>query len=383
MPARQGPQPFRIEIPDADVQDLRQRVDRFRPGGIPVTPPWDRGTSPDFLSRLVEHWRTAYDWRAAEREINAVDHWQASIDAIPLHFVTWTPPSEPIGARQGPSILLLHGWPSSFWEFRALAPILCSSRARPRAVVAPSLPGFGFSPPRPGCDAVTMSELMHRLMTETLGFDEYVVHGGDFGALVGSHIAHRHPESVLGLHLDVAALRPRVEEGPPASAEEAEYLAAVSARAKREDAYAYLHMTKPNTLGPLLNDSPVGFTSWVVEKLNSWIDHDDDLESVIGLDDIITHALIHWLPGTAASGIHLYADTRRSHWYLPAGERLTVPTAYARWPREIVLPPRSWVERVYPIVRWTEFDRGGHFAAMERPADLAEDIAAFVSSSLT
>jgi pimeloyl-ACP methyl ester carboxylesterase len=376
------PQPFRIEVPDAVLADLQQRLAVSRlPADLPGAG-WDYGTPASYLGPLVEHWRSNYDWRAEEAKLNRLPQYTATVKGFDVHFVHVR------GAGPSPlPLLFLHGWPGSFWEVHKILGRLTDPAAHGANpadafdVVAPSLPGYGFSPDpgKAGIDPAAMADVFDELMTGILGYPRYVSQGGDWGGIISSHLGYRHPDHVAGIHLNMAGARPDVSAtAPPLTEEERAYLAGLGRWSRQEGAYAQLHATRPQTLAHALNDSPAGLAGWIVEKFRAWSDCGGDPERRFTKDELLTNVMIYWVTGSIASSIRLYREAPRGTiLQLGPGEKVDVPTGYARFAVEIVRPPRSWVERIYHLTHWSDFERGGHFAALEEPDLLVSDIRQF------
>jgi pimeloyl-ACP methyl ester carboxylesterase len=244
----------------------------------------------------------------------------------------------------------------------------------------PSLPGYGFSdrPRQAGMNVFRIAELWVRLM-RGLGYERFAAQGGDWGASVTTAMALGHPESLSAIHLNYipGSLRPFRGEGTPELSEaERRFLADADAWYDTEGAYAHVQRHEPQTLAYALNDSPAGLAAWIVEKYRDWGDCDGDVLRRFGRDELLANVTLYWVTETAHSAARLYFETRRAPLELAPGQRVTVPTAIARFPKESPFPPREWIERVYPIARWSEMPRGGHFAAWEEPDLLAADIRA-------
>jgi epoxide hydrolase len=373
--------PFRLSWSDEALADLRARLASTRLPAAVAGAGWDYGTEPGFLADLLEHWRTGYDWRAAEAGLNAMPQFITEVAGQPLHYVH-------VRGR-GPDplpLLFSHGWPGSFWEVhKILGPLTDPAAyggdpADAFDVVAPSLPGYGFSPDpgAPGMGTGRIAELFGALMTDVLEYDRYGLQGGDWGSVITSRLAYAHPDRVAGLHLNMAGLRPDTgPDAPPLTGDEEAFLAAMRRWQAREGGYQDIQGTKPQTLAYALTDSPAGLAAWIVEKFRTWSDCDGDLTSVYTMDELLTNIMIYWVSGCIGSSVRLYTEARRDGWRLPVGERVEVPTAFARFPAELSQPPREWVERAYRVERWTEFPRGGHFAALEQPVALVEDVREF------
>jgi epoxide hydrolase len=373
--------PFRISVPTRDLDDLRERLarTRFAPA---LSEDWTHGTPPGYLAELVEYWRTKFDWAAAEAKLNELAQFTATVQDAELHFVH----VEGKGPNPLP-LLFSHGWPGSFWEVSKIIGPLTDPAAHGGdpadafTVVAPSLPGYGFSqhPGTPGISPLAIAERFHELMTDVLGYGRYAAQGGDWGSIITTCLGRDHTDQLAGIHVNMMAARPIVgEHSAPLTAAEQSYLDGQGAWRSAEGAYAQIQSTKPATLGAGLSDSPAGLAAWIVEKFRTWSDCDGDVESVFSKDDLLTNISIYWLTNSIATSTRLYYEA----WRDQATPILTpgyidTPTAYASFPHEISRPPREWVARAYNLKRYTEFERGGHFAAMEQPAALVEDIRAF------
>ena len=350
-------EPFRIRIAEEVLDDLRARLCRTRwPDQIPGIG-WEQGTELDWLQRLVSYWAHEFDWRAWERKLNALDHfiWEG------IHFVR-----QRAASGQGLPLILTHGWPGSFLDYLEMLPMLEAFD-----VVVPSLPGYGFSP-RPlevGINYRHVSQRWHRLMTE-LGYSRYGAGGGDFGAGVSTFLALDQPTSVVGIHLTTPEFIPAVDDAELLDAERS-YLALRRGWDAAERGYSAIQSSKPQTVGYGLNDSPAGLAAYLGEKWRSWSD-------VTPSDDFLCATLtLYWVTQTVTSSMRDYWDNRR---YPVDPTYVRTPTAFGVFANETVpegQPPRSYLERLYNIQRWTVFARGGHFAPVEEPTALAADLIAF------
>ena len=284
-------------------------------------------------------------------------------------------------------LVLTHGWPGSFIEMERLIPLLTDPAAHggdPAEafhVVAPSLPGFGFSPPpaRPGVSSREIAEFWRALMAG-LGYRRFAAQGGDIGAAVSVWLARLFPDSVAGLHLNFipGSYRPALAQpASPITADEQAFLDRTASWAAAEGAYIAIHATKPQTLAFSLTDSPIGLAAWIVEKFRAWSDCDGDVERCFSLDSLLTDISLYWFGDSLTASLRLYKENRLRPLAFDPGERVTPPLGVALFPREIAMPPRSWVERVLDVRRWTHMPDGGHFAALEQPELLAADIRAF------
>jgi pimeloyl-ACP methyl ester carboxylesterase len=375
--------PFTLRIEDSAIQDLYERLDRTRWPDELDAEPWTYGASRSELQRITSYWRDGFDWRAAEAVINQLPQFKAVVDGQSLHF---------IHARgQGPAplpLLISHGWPGSFVEMLDLVPRLADPArfggdpADAFDVIVPSLPGYGLSNPpvRPGMTPRKMAELFAGLM-QGLGYTQYGVQGGDWGASVSTWIARKFPECVRAIHLNwiPGAYQPPLAGGASAaSAAETAFLAKMAAQAANgASSHVGIQGTRPQTLGYSLNDSPAGLAAWMADKFRMLADCDGDLETAISLDRFLTNLAVYWFSGTITSSIRLYREARAEPLSFAPGERIIPPLGFAAFPGEVAVPPREWVERVYDVRRWTAMPRGGHFAAMEQPEVLASDIQAF------
>ncbi len=366
--------PFRIAITERAITDLHRRIEATRWPEIPFDSGWSTGTSGAVLRDLVRYWRFEFDWFDAQERLNRYPHVRGPVEGEELQAVLLTGS----GAGRIP-LLLLHGWPGSFIELLQAGEILSEGvdGGSPFDVVIPSLPGFGFSEParQPGMHPGRIADRMHLLM-QALGYERYGVQGGDWGSIIGTRMAQQRPEALLGLHLNFAAggVPPAAGERP--SEEEQAHRERMQRFRAEESGYSYIQGTRPQSLSFALNDSPVGLLAWMLEKFWAWSDHGDDLWETFERDDVLTNVSLYWLTGTALPAARIYYESAHEQPpYVP--ERVEVPTAFARFPREPWAVPRPVVERSYNLVRWTEMARGGHFAALEQPALFAEDVSAF------
>ena len=374
--------PFRIRVPETVLQDLRDRLARTRWPDAVAGSGWSLGTELGFLRDLAEYWRDGFDWRAQERALDAFHHFHARLDGLAVHFVH----ERGRGPRPLP-LILTHGWPGSFAELLKLVPLLTDPAAHGgRAedsfdLVIPSIPGFGFSdrPSRPGVGNRSVALLWHALM-RGLGYSRYGAQGGDWGAGISTYLGLLHPRSLVGIHLNYVPGSYRPDLGPgtsPLTTAEVEFLDRKAQWYEDEGGYGHVQGTRPQTVAYGLNDSPVGLLAWIVEKLRAWSDCDGDVSRRFSRDEILAHVTLYWVTETIGSSMRLYRESRRTPLQLAPGERVPVPCGVAHFPLEAPHPPREWVERGYDVRRWTEMPRGGHFAAMEEPELLAEDVRAF------
>ncbi|MYD65273.1 MAG: epoxide hydrolase [Chloroflexi bacterium] len=382
-PAQMRMLPFRIAFSTRAVADLHRRIDATRWPAMPFGTGWSAGTDDAVLRSLVRYWRTGFDWFEVQERLNRHAQLRGPLGDPEgeLHCFLFAPGPDAGDVAPFP-LLLLHGWPGSFIELLPAAELLSRGAGGGPAfeVVVPSLPGYGFSdaPPEPGMHPGRIAERMHALM-RALGYERYGVQGGDWGAVIGSRLTAAHPEAVAGLHLNFPVL-PR----PPADAvltpEESEWWATQEEWRAREGAYGAVQGTKPQTLAYGLNDSPVGLLAWILEKFRGWSDHDEDLWDLFDRDAVLANVTLYWLTGKVLSAARTYYEARHEEPPYRPPDRIETPTAYAHYPAEPWAAPRAALDRSYHLVRWSEMERGGHFAAMEQPEPFAEDVASFFAT---
>jgi pimeloyl-ACP methyl ester carboxylesterase len=375
--------PFQIDVEDAVLSDLRDRLRRTRWPDQPRGEPWAYGTDLRYLKDLCAYWHDAYDWRLQEAELNRFKQYKANIGGADVHFI-----HEPGEGPNPRPLLLPHGWPGSFYDYHKLIPLLTHPSAHGGdsadafSIVAPSLPGHGFSftPGQRRFGVNEIAAICAVLMTDVLGYRTFAVHGHDWGAFIATRLGYAQPQLLLGIHITLLAI-PRVLSGQARDAEEERFQRQLAHWLKEETGYARIMGTKPQTLDYALTDSPVGLAAWIVEKFRSWSDCGGDLDRYFGRDLLLTNIMLYWVTGAIGSTFWPYYARLHEPWFIPEDGRVTVPTGYAEHPREILTPPRSLVERIYPnIQRWTRMPIGGHFPALEVPVALAADIRAFFRS---
>lgn len=370
--------PFRVEVSDDVLADLRDRLRRTRFVTPSDATPWAAGTDPSYLRSLVGHWADGFDWRAAEDRLNRLPHFRADVAGQRIHFVHVRAAS---GAPALP-LVLTHGWPSSFVEMLPLVPLLTDPArhggdpADAFDVVIPSLPGFLFSDLPPGRpmtrDAV--AETWHTLMTGVLGYPRYGAFGGDIGAGVTTWLGARHPEHVVGIHVIHPSASENMDD-PPLTDEERAWITALEAYDASEGGYSAVMSTRPDTVAAALLDSPAGLAAWIVEKYRAWSDRAGDLERRWSREDILTVLTLYWATGTVGTSFRQYYD-----WpHTPPRPPVTVPAAVTLSAETLFRDlPRSMAERTYPGLRqWRGPTAGGHFMAMEEPELVARDLRSF------
>jgi pimeloyl-ACP methyl ester carboxylesterase len=374
------PHPFTLHVADAAIADLRTRLGLTRFPDAAPGEPWAFGSSVAYVRDLVAYWKDDFDWRMEEAALNAFPQFKVPLHDIDLHYLH----VPGVGPNPYP-LLLMHGWPGSVYEFIDIIPRL-TDPARfggdPRdafTVIAPSLPGYGLSF-KPGQKRFILQDIaacLHDLMTDVLGFRQFAVQGGDWGAGVASIIGQQYPSSVCGIHLNLL-FAPRDPTASGTTAEEQRYFEVLRHWLKEETGYQQIQGTKPQTLAFAMTDSPAGLAAWIAEKFRSWSDCDGVPENAISRDRMLANISLYWFTGAIGSSFWPYYGRVHSNWPLSPSQPVTVPTGYAAFPREIIVPPRSVAERTYTnIQRWTVMKKGGHFAAMEQPAALAAEIQQF------
>lgn len=372
--------PFRIAVPDEDLHDLQQRLSQTRWPDQIADSGWDYGANLEAVRDLAAYWADGYDWRRWEAKLNETPQQLATVDGQRIHLLH-ARSKEPTALP----LLITHGWPGSISEFLHLIDPLVDPVAHGGSpedafhVVAPSLPGYGFSGPttEPGWDIERSAKAFAKLMA-ALGYDRYGAQGGDWGSMLTRHLARLDPEHVIGAHVNLMMAFPADGEGDvdDLNAVERSQKARAEEYVSTGNGYVAIQSTKPQTLAFSLVDSPVGLLAWIAEKFWAWTDHDGDFLEAVSRDDLLTNVSIYWWTGTAGSAARMYYESLRSGSVVVPAFR-EVPLGVASFPKEILWARRRWVEDDHRIARWSEFERGGHFAAMEEPDLLLEDVRAF------
>lgn len=372
--------PFRCHVPESTLDEVRRRVASYPWHEMPDDGGWAYGTNLEYLKELCAYWVEAFDWRAQEARINSFAHFKAPVHGIDMHFI------HEAGSGPDPLALMIsHGWPGSVAEFFDLIePLAHPERfgGNPEdafTVIAPSLPGFGFSgrPPRP-YGPRRMAGVINALMTDTLGFENYLAQGGDWGGAICSWLGFDHAPSCAAIHINVLTMRH--PDGPQTPEEEA-WEAEFDRDQIMQNGYRTQQATRPQTLSYAMMDSPVGVAAWLIEKFHDWSDVEAGaIEAAHSKDALLTNIMIYITTRSFNTASWIYYGRREEGGRIlsPEGARVEVPTGCAVFPAEMLnWPPRSYAERIYNIQHWTEMPRGGHFAAMEEPELLLEDIRAF------
>ena len=365
--------PFRVDVPEADLVDLRERLQRTRwPEREPVDD-WSQGVPLAYLRDLCDYWAHGYDWRATEARLNALPQFRTEIDGLGIHFIHVRSRSPDALA-----LVLTHGWPGSIVEFlKVIGPL-----SEDFHVVCPSLPGYGFSdrPQDPGWGIERIARAWIELMAR-LGYERYGAQGSDWGTSISTSIAQQDPDRVVGIHLTPPLAPPDPATFDDLTESERAALAAIEHSAEWDSGYSRMHATRPQTIGYPLVDSPAGLCAWIVEKLWAWTDWDRQLEDVLSRDEVLDTVMLYWLPGTGASAARLYWESIRqvNRWITGAvDDPVAVPTGCSIFPRELQRPSRRWAARRFVDIRhWNELDRGGHFAALEQPKLFVDEVRSF------
>ena len=368
--------PFTINIPDERLTAIMAKVDAYDWSQLPDAGGWTSGVGITDLKRLVDYWRTSFDWRKVEQRLNAHPHFITAIEGEHIHFIHVK------GNGTKPPLLLLHGWPGSFLEFEAIIGPLA---AEGHDVVIPSLPGFAFSRPITGIIGPRRAAtLMHGLMSRLFGDTRYIVQGGDWGAHIASWMAYTKPEALLGFHLNMVSIY--AGDAVPTTPEEKDLFARRDVVLDRETGYNHEQETRPQTLGVAMADSPVGVAGWILEKFGQWadlpklIDGSPDLWSKFTKEQLLTNIMLYIAPSSVVTATWIYRGKRlEGSDHFPAGTHISVPAGVAAFPDPVFLPtPRSFAEKTYQIVHWTEMPAGGHFAALEEPELMLADLLKFI-----
>ncbi|XP_073702141.1 epoxide hydrolase 1-like [Garra rufa] len=407
----QGPEddsirPFKVETTAEEIEDLHRRLDQTRSFPSLEDSQFHYGFNSKYLEKVVSYWRNDFNWKKQVDKLNKYPHFKTKIEGIDIHYVHVKPKNLPEGTRALP-LMMVHGWPGSFYEFYGIIPLL-TEPSNPDditfEIICPSIPGYGFSeaPHKKGFDGVCAAHIFNKLM-KRLGFNQYYVQGGDWGSLITTNMAQLDPNAVKGLHINFA---------PPGKAGLLMMLSIFFGRrfpklfgftehdvkrlfpsmqklvidTIRESGYMHIQSTKPDTAGRGLNDSPVGLAAYILEKFSTWTDpdfkklEDGGLERKYSLDDLLTNVMIYWTSRCIISSMRFYKENfskglNQLHAKLP----VSVPSAVASFPNEVMHSPKLWVKQKYHNLKtYTPMARGGHFAAMEEPQLLAEDVQNFV-----
>lgn len=368
--------PFRIEVPEVDLADLRDRLVRTRWPEAETVDDWSQGIPLDYVRELCAYWADTYDWRATEARLNAHPQFLTEIDGLDIHFLHVRSPHP--GALP---LVLTHGWPGSVVEFeKVIGPLVDpvahgGDAADAFDVVIPSLPGYGFSgkPASTGWTVERTAAAWAQLM-DRLGYGRYGAQGGDWGAMVTATLGHLDPAHLAGIHLNMPLAAPGSFDVTDLTPSEVAALEAFAEHRRWGTGYSKEQSTRPQTVGYGLVDSPAGQAAWIVEKFFAWSDCDGHPEHVFTRDELLDNVMLYWLPATAASSARLYWES----FVRPGFDPVAVPTGCSVFPKEIMRMSRRWAAGRFTDIRyWNELDRGGHFAAFEQPAAFVDELRAF------
>ncbi|WP_378184822.1 epoxide hydrolase family protein [Aquimarina sp. W85] len=366
---------FIVNVPQSKLDDLVERIKNVRWPDEIKNSEWKFGTSLSYMKELADYWQDEFDWRTIEKQINSFPNFIAHIDKHKIHFLH-------IKSKKKNSIpiIITHGWPGSFLEMLKIIPYLTESEALSFDVVVPSIIGFAFSekPIESGSDYAFNATLWHKLM-QKLGYDKYALQGGDIGAGISMKIAQNYPENSIGLHLNYISdsYEPYFKEGEGRTANTIEFRQCINEWNKQEGAYSTIQSTKPLSLAYGLNDSPIGLCGWIIEKFNAWSDNSGDIENSFTKQELLANVTLYWLTQTIHSSIRMYHEISLNPMKFGKDDFIHIPVGFAKFPMEIPIPPRDYIEKGLNITHWTDMPKGGHFAALEQPELLANDIIRF------
>jgi epoxide hydrolase len=376
-------EPFRIDVPDAELDDLRQRLDVASWPERETVDDWSQGVPLDYMKELCAYWATGYDWRATEARLNALPQFRTEFDGLGIHLLhvrSQHPDALPL--------VITHGWPGSIVEFlKVIGPLTDPAAhggdpADAFHVVCPSLPGYGFSdkPQRTGWGVERIAAAWAELMAR-LGYERYGAQGSDWGTSISARIGQSDPDHVAGIHLTPPLAPPDPATFDDLTDRERGALASLEHAAEWESGYSTEHSTRPQTIGYALADSPVALAAWIIEKFWAWTDCDGHPENVLTRDELLDNLMLYWLPRTGASSARLYWESLKQVNELIAGpvrDVVEAPTGCSIFPKELQRPSRRWAEKRFLDIRyWNELDKGGHFAAFEQPELFVDEVRSF------
>jgi len=372
--------PFKVDISDQIIKNIYDKVKKYPWHEMPNDGGWKYGANLDYMKEISKYWVSEFDWRKYEREINKFPNFITKVDDIDIHFIH----EKGSGSKPMP-LVIIHGWPGTIVEFLHIIEKLAhpehfgGKEEDAFDVIVPSLPGFGFSgrPPRP-IGPRKMADIFNNLMTKKLGYKNYLAQGGDWGGAITTWLGYDHPKTCNAIHLNIFTMR---HPDGPQTKEEKDWETKFEKDQLMQDGYRTQQATKPQTLSYGMMDSPIGVAAWIIEKFYFWSDlKNNDIESVYSKDTLLANIMVYIITKTFNSASWIYYGRREEGGrFLPKDfHRIKIPTAAALFPAEMLSwPPRSYAERMYNIKRWTKMPKGGHFAALEQPDLLVDDIRAF------
>ena len=379
----EGIKSFSLNISKENIEILQKKLINTRLPDKDREHKWATGVDLCWFKHLLDYWINHYDWRKSESSLNSFSQFKTCIGDDDIHFI------HHLG--KGPKnipLLLMHGWPGSIFEFLDIIPILTDPNKYgiksdySFSVVAPSLPGFtlSFRPHQKRYGVEEISECFYELMVKKLNYKQFCLQGGDWGAFIGSRMAYEYKENIMGLHLNMLALRRDFSDSDLISKEETKYLSEIKKWRKEETGYLAIQASRPQTLAYALTDSPAGLAAWIAEKFYAWTDCDGLPENSISLDKIIANICLYWFTGAIGSSFWPYYARNQRSWPIPEGKKISIPVGYSEFPKEILKPPKSLTKNMYSnLLHWSVMQKGGHFAAMEEPEALAKDVFSFFS----
>lgn len=369
--------PYLINVHQELLDDLNIRIENTRWPDEMNNSSWNYGANLSYMKELSHYWRNDFSWRKVENEINTFPNFMADIDGHQIHFLH----VKGKGKKSTP-LIITHGWPGSIIEMLKLIPLLTDDENFSFDLVIPSVIGFGFSSKcvEVGCDNAYVADLWHKLMLK-LGYEKYGAQGGDIGSGISTRIAMKYPDHIIGIHLNYVSdsFKPYIkeEEKEELSEDVTKYNQGLEEWAAREAGYAYIQSTKPITIAYGLNDSPIGLCAWIIEKFNSWSDNEGNLENIFTKDEMLANITLYWVTQSIHSSTRIYNENSKNPMEFSSIDFVVPPVAYANFPKEISRPPKAYMSKGYNLTQWTDMPKGGHFAAIEQPELLAEDIIKF------
>lgn len=359
--------PFKIAIEQDILNRIQQKLNDTVISPFPEDAGWEKGTSIEYMSEVLEYWKNTYHWRKQEALLNRWKHYKANVNNSQIHFI------HEKGKGENPkSILLTHGWPDSFYRFDKIIELLTNPQDGGQSynVIIPSLPGFGFS------DTFSLEDTPDfwvKLMTEELEYREFYAVGGDIGAIITKKMAEKYPKIVKAIHLTEVGLPSGNEEILKTSQVVRDFAMALPGDIMQLGAFLLLQGSKPQTLAFALNDSPLGYAAWVIEKFNDWTENNGKEENSFSKDELLTHIMIYLVSNTVQASLHTYYQWTK----LNPTAYISVPTAVMQFPKEPIVPPKEWVQSQVNLLRYSISPSGGHFTAWENPVLFAEELKVF------
>lgn len=360
---------FTVHVPQSEIDDLKERIRKTRWLDAAESFDWKLGTEKTYLKELANYWEQQFDWRKVENKINSFPNYITKIDNLKVHFLHVKSKNE-----NAIPLLITHGWPGSFLEMLKIIPLLTDTFH----LVIPSIIGFGFSENKlyNDTDYGFVANIWHKLMLK-LNYQNYGLQGGDLGAGISIRLAQKHPKNIIGLHLNYISDSYKPYTTSTNNNEIKEYQEYLKNWNRKEGAYANIQSTKPLSLAYGLNDSPIGLCAWILEKFEAWSDHNGNIENSFSKDELLANISLYWFTQTIYSSMKIYHGISKNPLVFAAHDFVKVPVGFAKFPKEIPTPPKSYIEKGLNIIHWTEMKKGGHFAAFEVPNLLASDLKVF------